>query len=205
MVSIKLNKKLSFTAWLLCEDVCAGRVRPRQHHRHCRSDSSRGHGSNKVAMLLMIGGFVFQTRLELKDMDSKWLFLSNPDSSSSSLASFPQCRRPSRIKKIAEEEKNTGKETLSEREKPGKHQIVFEIFWVWDSVSSENYIFALYCVEPKVDRKLPKPTKFHNTAFQMFLEQDCDSSGGKNPLPPSQPNRRRLIFRNQTFLLLFSK
>ena len=56
---IKLKKKLSFTAWLLCEDVCAGRVRPRQHHRHCRSDSSRGYGSYKVTMVLMIGGFVF--------------------------------------------------------------------------------------------------------------------------------------------------
>jgi len=56
-----------------------------------------------------------------------------------------------------------------------------------------------------MDRKLPKPTKFHNTAFKMFLEQDCDSSEGKNPLPPSQPNRRRLVFRNQTFLFFFSK
>ena len=99
--------------------------------------------------------------------------------------------------------KNTGKETLAEKEKPGKHQIVFEILWVWDSYSTENYIFALHCVEPKVDRKPPKPTKFHNTAFQMFLEQDCDSSGGKNPPPPSQPNRRRLIFRNQKFAFVF--
>jgi hypothetical protein len=129
------------------------------------------------------------------------------------LASFPQCRRPSRREKgefSRRRKKMKGKETLAEREKPCSRKyhlahFCWNILTLGPLVSSENYIFALHCVEPKMDRKLPKPTKFHNTAFQMFLEQDCDSSEGKNLLPPIQPSRRTDWFSEIKNLLLFSK
>ena len=136
-------------------------------------------------------------------MDSKWLFLSNPDSSSSSLASFPQCRRPSRIKKIAEEKKYR-KRNSSRKRKTRKTSDYFLKYFESGTLSQLKTIY-LHCIalNPKWTESCQNQPSSIILPFKCFLSRIVIALEAKTLSLPANPIAVDWISEIKNFAFVF--